>query len=270
MPSQSAPLRVRSYGPAGRSVYVLHGGPGAPGSAALLARDLSDPLHVLEPWQRSSGDVPLTVDRHVEDLAEVLSRYTPDEKPALVGESWGAMLALAFAARYPDRIGGLLLVGCGTFDRPSREQLEETIERRTSKALRARLNALLQTIPDEEVRMRVAHEQSDPIYTYRRIPGLEDPIESVDPRGHHETWQDMVRLQESGVYPAELASIRCPVLMLHGSWDPHPGSMIRDALADRIPQLEYQELDHCGHSPWVEEQARDRFLEIARGWLEQP
>ncbi len=46
-------------------------------------------------------------------------------------------------------------------------------------------------------------------------------------KGHHESWSDMVRLQESGVFPARFASIRCPVLMLHGSYDPHPGALIR-------------------------------------------
>ena len=65
-------LRVRRYGRPGRPAIVLHGGPGAPGSAGGLARALADPLHVLEPWQRWSSSVPLTVDRHVADLDDVL------------------------------------------------------------------------------------------------------------------------------------------------------------------------------------------------------
>jgi pimeloyl-ACP methyl ester carboxylesterase len=79
----------------------------------------------------------------------------------------------------------------------------------------------------------------------------------------------MLRLQASGVYPAEFASIRCPVSMFHGAYDPHPGTMIRDHLAKSIPHLEYSEFEKCGHSPWVEEHARDRFLAAARGWLEE-
>jgi pimeloyl-ACP methyl ester carboxylesterase len=45
--------------------------------------------------------------------------------------------------------------------------------------------------------------------------------------------------------------------------------MIRDSLEAYIPHLEYQEFDKCGHRPWVEKHARDRFLAEARSWLEQ-
>jgi len=57
--------------------------------------------------------------------------------------------------------------------------------------------------------------------------------------------------------------------MLHGSYDPHPGKMIRDGLRFFIPHLEYEELDRCGHAPWIEEYARDEFLALARSWLWQ-
>jgi len=40
-----------------------------------------------------------------------------------------------------------------------------------------------------------------------------------------------VQLQEAGVYPAAFAAITSPVLMLHSTYDPHPGQMIRASLA---------------------------------------
>ena len=133
-------LRVRRYGPLGRSAVVLHGGPGAaPGSAGALARALAGPLHVLEPWQRRSSGVPLTVDRHVEDLAGVISRDIPGDKPALVGVSWGAMLALVFTSRYSDPVSAIVLIGCGTFDRQARDRLRDTLAQRTSPELKVDL-----------------------------------------------------------------------------------------------------------------------------------
>jgi pimeloyl-ACP methyl ester carboxylesterase len=262
-------LRVRQYGRPGRTAIVLHGGPGAPGSAGQLARALADSLYVLEPWQRYSSSVPLTVDQHVADLADVASQYTPSEKPALVGESWGAMLALVFASRYPDRVSALVLIGCGTFDQRARARLQQALERRTTPELKARLADLEVEFPDEAERFAETHRLSDSIYTYCRAAGTDDPIAQVDPKGHLESWTDMVRLQASGAFPAEFASIRCPVLMLHGTYDPHPGAMIRDSLEAYVPQLEYHEFDKCGHSPWVEEHARDLFLAKVRRWLEQ-
>ena len=102
------PIQVRRYGSTGPMVVVLHGGPGAPGSAACLAEALAKDFLVLEPLQRRSGLVPLTVSQHVEDLKAVAP-----EPAILIGCSWGAMLGLSFAARYPEQVPDLVLVGCG-------------------------------------------------------------------------------------------------------------------------------------------------------------
>jgi pimeloyl-ACP methyl ester carboxylesterase len=59
----------------------------------------------------------------------------------------------------------------------------------------------------------------------------------------------MVCLQAEGVYPAAFASIRVPVLMVHGSLDPHPGQLIHASLKRYLSQPEYREWDHCGHYP---------------------
>lgn len=252
---------------------MLHGGPGAPGSAAALARALADPLHVIEPWQRWSSSVPLTVDQHVADLEDVVSRDAGGRKPAIVGESWGAMLALVFASRYPDLVSALVLIGCGTFDERARDRLRRTLEQRTTPEMQTRLARLEAEFPDEAERLAQRHRVSDPIYTYRRAPDTapdaSDLVERFDLKGHRETWNDMVRLQASGAYPAGFSSIECPVLMLHGTYDPHPGRMIRDSLHVHVPQIEYHEFEQCGHRPWIEAHARDRFLATTRHWIEQ-
>jgi pimeloyl-ACP methyl ester carboxylesterase len=258
---------VKRYGPNGRSVVVVHGGPGAPGGAGLLAQALADPLHVLEPWQRTSSDTPLTVAQHIEDLAAVILHEIPGENLALVGESWGAMLALAFTSAHPDRVSALALVSCGTFDRTARARLESTLADRTTRELQEQIARLATRVPDENERVAQVHALSDHLYTYSRAVG--EPIARLDLKGHTESWSDMIRLQETGLYPAAFATITCPVLMLHGSYDPHPGELIRDGLRKFIPHLEYTEFDRCGHSPWVEAHARDRFLSVLRSWLQR-
>ena len=113
--------------------------------------------------------------------------------------------------------------------------------------------------------MARAHTPTDHLCTYARA--FREPVVRLDLKGHAESWADMVRLQDAGVHLAASAAIRCPTLMLHGSYDPHPGGMIRDGLKQFIPHLEYTELDRCGHSPWIEEYARERFLSLLRSWL---
>lgn len=75
------------------------------------------------------------------------------------------------------------------------------------------------------------------------------------------------RAVERGVYPQAFAAIRCPVIMLHGSYDPHPGGMIRDTLREYIPHLEYREFDKCGHAPTLEKFARHEFFNAGHAWL---
>ncbi len=270
-------MRVRAHGVSGPLVIVLHGGPAAAGEAAPIARRLADSFRVLEPWQRGSSDEPLTVARHVDDLLSLIGTLGTGARPALVGESWGAMLALAYAAAHPDSAGPIVLIGCGTFDPIARARMKAIIEERMSDDLRRRLERLSEEFPDpgERLAKRLALTRSvylfDPAETERdgegSAPQDEDGPGPFDTRAHAETWNDMLRLQEEGVYPAAFSAIESPVMMLHGAYDPHPGGMIRASLLPHLPQLEYREWERCGHSPWLERAIRDEFFAVLRDWL---
>jgi pimeloyl-ACP methyl ester carboxylesterase len=259
------PLTVFAHGRTGPLVVALHGGPGAPGSAAAWARPLASTCRVLEPLQRASGAEPLTVARHVADLHELIARRA-GETPVLVGHSWGAMLALAYAAAHPKQVSALVLVGCGTFDLPTRERLRVERESRMIAGLRQRLTKLTQLKGDPDERLRRIAELMLAVDSEDLVPGPWD-IGAMDARAHDETWADMLRLQDDGTYPAAFAAIDCPVLMLHGMQDPHPGPLIRAGLARYIRRLEYVSLPRCGHTPWLENGARTEFFDILRSWI---
>lgn len=261
-------LHINEYG-SGPLVIVLHGGPGAAGEAAPIARGLSGAFHALEPWQQRSGGPPLTVAGHVADLHEVVTTHHAEGKPALAGESWGAMLALAYAATHPGNVRSLVLTGCGTFDTAARERLHATLDGRMDAALRERLERIETDILDPGERLREYYRLTEPLYTYDALPGEPEPAPEFDLRGHTETWDDMLRLQETGVYPAAFGAITVPVLMLHGAYDPHPGRMMRDGLARYIPHLEYREFERCGHSPWRERYAEREFFQTLTEWLQK-
>jgi pimeloyl-ACP methyl ester carboxylesterase len=235
---------------------------------APIARALEESFRVLEPFQRGSGAEPLTVARHVADLRDLIEARCGGARPALVGSSWGAMLALAFAAAHPDLTRPLVLIGCGTFDTAARGRMREILDERMDDDLRARLRTLEDEIPDADRRIEAVGDLILPLYVC-------DPVttdlegEGVDDRAHRETWEDMIRQQEAGLYPAAFAAIESPVLMLHGALDPHPGAMIRDGLRPYLPQLEYREWDRCGHYPWIERTVRDDFFQVLHEWLER-
>src|SRR5688572_11984600 len=190
------PIEVRRYRSVGETVVVLHGGPGAPGCAAGLARALAGEFVVLEPLQRRSGRVALTVARHVEDLAMVAPR------PAiLVGSSWGAMLGLSFAAKYPERVSGVVLVGCGTYDEGSRAVFRRELDRRLGEVGRREVEGLRARLAGERDRAR-----RDAIFgglgdvfmraeSFDRVEGEDDPADRLpaDEAGNAETWADALR-----------------------------------------------------------------------------
>ncbi len=258
-------LFVREYGANGPPVIVLHGGPGGPGSAAALANGLSDGFHAYEPFQRNSGKVPLTVAQHVEDLRELVDSLGLPTPPAIAGHSWGAMLGLAFAAEYPASVSALALVGCGTFTERSRTQHQKTIDERLTDLQRDRLRSLT-SLPASQSRLTEMRDLIDGVSTWdATFPDPND--EPIDFVAYATTWRDMLRLQEEGVYPGSFASIGCPVVMLHGAYDPHPGSSIRTSLEQYLPQLEYHEISECGHYPGREREARERFFRTLSQWL---
>lgn len=263
------PIEVRQCGTGGPTLVVLHGGPGAPGSAHGLAQSLADKFVVLEPIQRRSGQVSMTVAQHVEDLRAVMP------VPAtIVGWSWGAMLGLSFAASYPEHVNGLVLVGCGTYDESSRKFFRAEVKRALGPCGVRRIADLeieLAGQTESDARNRILDELGR-LYmtaeTYEPLDIQDDDVDHLpaDALGHNETWNDVLRLQREGVEPARFTRISAPVLMIHGAVDPHPGPVTRELLRAFIPGLEYVEIERCGHEPWRERYARARFIRTVQTW----
>ena len=245
---------------------LLHGGPGAPGYLAPVARELSDTFRVIEPFQRRRGHEPLTVAGHVADLHRFIQSHCGSQPPAIVGHSWGAMLALAYAASNPDDALCLALVGCGTFDLHSRACVQKSRDQKMTEELRRQMQQIQRQLPDPDERLRAIGRVMTQVDSCDLI-AAEDEMLPCDARGFQETWQDMLQQQHQGVYPAAFAGIHMPVIMLHGAVDPHPGPMIRSSLSAYLPQLEYHEWQKCGHYPWLEKSVRDEFYTVLRKWL---
>ena len=265
------PVEVRMYAGRAGPVVVLHGGPGAPGSAAGLAAPLAPEFEVWEPLQRRSGVLELTVDRHVADLRAV----APDAA-TIVGHSWGAMLGLSYAASHPSAVRALALVGCGTYDEASRAEYERRYQARLDDARRARSEELriamanTRTDAERDRMLALRGELAGEVQSVDLLPDAEPTMFPADAAGHEQTWQDVLRRQAAGLEPRTFAAITAPVLMIHGDEDPHPGPMIRDALDPHLARLEYVEIARCGHEPWRERHGREPFLSALRAWLRRP
>lgn len=85
---------VRKHGKEPYHIVVLHGGPGAAGSAFGLARLISKEFGVLEPMQSK-----FTIGDLEEELMKQIQKNCSG-KVILVGHSWGAWLAGLFAEEF--------------------------------------------------------------------------------------------------------------------------------------------------------------------------
>src|SRR5262245_52299605 len=119
---------VRTYGKAPFTIAVIHGGPGAGGEMAPVARELASDWGVLEPIQTATS-----LHGQVEELRQVLETHG-DIPAMLLGFSWGAWLSFLVTARYPALVKKLLLVGSGPFETQYVSRLQATRLRRLSEA----------------------------------------------------------------------------------------------------------------------------------------
>ena len=252
-------MNLRKYGNSPFEVAVIHGGPGAPGEMAPVAREMAKTRGVLEPFQTA-----LTIDGEVEELRQAL--VGDAAFPAiLVGYSWGAWLSFILAARYPWLVSKLILISSGPFtqgyafdtDRVRFERLSSS-ERQEVQALKAELDN-----PDYS---------GDKNALMVRIGKLFSRVDSFDLLSHASeaechwdifsaVWPQAVALRRSGALLALGKDLKCPVVSIHGDYDPHPADGVRLPLSNVLKDFSFILLEKCGHVPWFERQARDNFYE---------
>ena len=258
---------LRTYGKAPFNVAVIHGGPGAGGEMAPIARELASGWGVLEPLQTEAS-----LEGQVEELKTVLEK-NGDLPVTLIGFSWGAWLSYILAAGYPAIVKKLILIGSGVYE----EKYAADI-----------MNVRLSRLSDDE-RKAVDYmlaELNNPAATnknvvFEKFGKLIAKADSYDPLPHDSdvieyqyhmfdsVWPDVRDLRDSGDLLALGKQIKCPVVAIHGDHDPHPAKGIRQSLSNMLTDFRFVLLNQCGHYPWYEKQVKNRFYSILRQELER-
>jgi pimeloyl-ACP methyl ester carboxylesterase len=259
---------LRKYGEPPYSVAVVHGGPGAPGSIAPVARELSRNTGVLEPLQTEDS-----LEGQIEELREVLGKNA-DIPVILVGHSWGAMLSFIVTALYPSLVKKLILVGSGPFEQRYAENIDGERLTRLSEKERIEVLNLIDIIDgeaggDKDKAMAWLGELTAIADTYAPLP-LEKwpgPLE-VSEEINRKVWAEAKKLRLSGELLELGKRIRCPVVAIHGDYDPHPAEGVRGPLSGVLRDFRFILLEKCGHEPWLEKYARDTFYEVLQRELE--
>ena len=254
---------VRRWGHGPYSVVVVHGGPGAPGEVAPVARELAAVKGVLEPFQTET-----TLDGQVQELRSVLvEQGTPPV--TLVGFSYGAFLSFILAARYPDLVKKLILVSCPPLEARYAAAITQIRMNRLNSKGRATAQSLLARLaaPDTPNKNALLAELGTML---ARVDAF-DPA-NVPEEGFHcqydlfqGVWEETCALREKQILLQMADAITCPVLAIHGDWDPHPAEGVRDPLTNAISDFQFVLLEKCGHRPWTERTASEEFYKILVG-----
>ena len=260
---------LRTYGKAPFNVAVVHGGPGAGGEMAPVARELASGRGVMEPIQTATS-----LDGQVEELRTVLEK-TGDIPVTLIGFSWGAWLSFIVAAKYPAIVKKLILIGSGGFEEKYAVRTQETRLNRLSENERTEFKSLIRILNDPAAKAKGASltklgELVSKVDTYDLLIGDSDQADLVGPRGDifQGVWKDAAELRRSGKL-LELANhIKCPVVAIHGDYDPHPAEGVRKPLSAILKNFQFILLKNCGHNPWVERHAKSRFYEVLQEELD--
>ncbi len=251
---------LREYGSKPFNVAVIHGGPGAPGEMAPVARELSSARGVLEPLQTAT-----TLEGQIQELKALLEE-NGDLLVTLIGFSWGAMLSFIFTARYPSFVRKLILIGSGAYEEEYAAGITETRLSRLGEEEREEAFSLMETLNAPAI-----EDKNTPM---ARLGELISRADSYDPLLHdseilecrydiyQSVWEQAGELRSSGKLLELGKGIHCPVVAIHGDYDPHPSEGIKNPLSRILKDFRFILLKECGHCPWIERSARDRFYSI--------
>ncbi len=253
---------LRIYGNKPFTVAVIHGGPGAPGEMAPVARELSTISGVLEPFQEA-----LTIKGQVSELKTILVEH--GALPiTLIGFSWGSLLSFIFTAQNPALVKKLILVSSGVYEDKYAANITVTRLLRLTDAEKAKVLSLMETLDNPSVKDKNA--------PFARLGELIFKADSYDPLPddskalahqyelYQNVWGQALELRKSGELLKMGQKISCPVLAIHGDYDPHPFLGVRDPLSRTLQDFRFILLPKCGHYPWLERHAKDKFYCILK------
>ena len=252
------------------TLLVLHGGPGFDHTGFRPGLDaMSDIAQVVFLDHRGNGrSVPSdpttwTLERWGDDIYE-FCQALGIEKPFVLGQSFGGMVAQSYATRHPGHAGAIILSSTAArmdfntsfaiFEKKGGVQAREIAERFWSVGddtifetyMRICMPLYNTTVPVDGENARARATMRQEVYRHFSLPGCE--IHTMD-------------------FRTTLHCIDCPVLVLGGAEDPitppHLAQEILSALRPGIGTL--QIFEDCGHGAFRDKPAQ--VFDVIRDFL---
>ena len=203
----------------------------------------------------------LGLDASVEELQAVVDAVA-EPRVALLGISGGAATALAYAARHPDRVSHLVLLGGYTAG---------LLARNPSADARAYAEATLTLIrlgwgqPNSAVQQFFSAQMVPDASAEQRAAMTEQQRRSCDSARA----EAILRARLLVDVRAELAAVRCPTLVLHAEGDGMVSIELGRELAAAIPGARFESLPTRNHLPLPGDGAFERFCQAVTDFVHQ-
>ena len=248
----------------GEPVVILHGGPGL-GHNYLFPhfKRLAKNYRLIFYDQRSSGrstgnEKPsnITMDNFVKDL-EGLRRAVAIPKLNILGQSWGGLLAMNYAIKYPEKLKTLILLESAGASSEYIPQFNQNVENRLTVKAKEELqrigfiNRHRERIGNSFKKYLFLYFQA---YFYDQHLANKLYLDYFDDEMARKSLLSSERfagyLRKYDLFEA-LKKISCPTLIIHGDSDPIPFQQI-ERIHQNITGSEFVLLKKCGHFAHIE------------------
>jgi proline iminopeptidase len=264
-------LYVCEFGTGRDTVIMLHGGWGGDHSGFIAAlAGLANQFHFILYDQRGSLRSPfpdslISFEQHIEDVERLRKELNMD-KLTMVGHSMGAVLASAYASRYPARIRKLLLLSPAPLKNPVPDDekklgdlqhaaLQQFLNRPevTRELEKHNLNRQTPALSSREETMKFR------IGLYKRM--LYDVSKCKDVAGGRALYKARVFDLTAKTYPptgwdyvAAFKSQSYPVHIIVGDHDflDFGGGMSKK-WSSEVPRIKLQVIKNAGHMLWIDQ-----------------
>lgn len=234
-------------------VFVVHGGPGADHTINKpCLSPLSADLQLVYFDHRGQGrsargdQATYTLENNVEDM-EALRQYLGLNQIVVLGFSYGGMVSLAYAARYPQYVSHLIVVATAASSR-FLVRAKEILAQKGSPEQQAMAKYLWEGNFRDESHLRAYFQVMGSLYAL-----------NYDPHQVQETWNreilsvEAINVAFGGFLRSynildQLGNISCPTLVIGGRHDWICPPEFSQEIAQLIPNSQLMIFENSGHS----------------------
>ena len=251
-------------------MFALHGGPGGDHSSYKPALSpLTDKVQIVYVDHRGQGrsargpQETYTLDNNVEDL-EALRQYLGLGKIVVLGLSYGGMVALAYASRYPEHVSHLI-AGVTVPDYKFLEQARQTLEERGTDEQKRVGAALWAGNFESDEQLREYFDVMGPLYSLKFDPAKNQEKRERGILSYQAINQGFGGFLRTFDLTGDLPRITARTLVIGAqhAWICAPEHSER--IAKLIPRADLRLFENSGHSILADDHAA--FVDIVRGFL---